>query len=78
MLLLFFLFFFFFFSATMSVCLCLCVNFFPSKISQELLHAPRVFKFGIKIGYDMLYCVRQNHHPHANHFLYLSIFLFLL
>ena len=38
--------------------------------------APRILKFGTNIWYDLLYCVRQNQHPHAYRFLYLSIFLF--
>ena len=34
---------------------------------------PRVLKFGTNIEYDLLYCVRENQHPHINHSLYLSI-----
>ena len=39
--------------------------------------APRILKFGTKIGYDYLYCVGEIQHSHANHSLYLSILLFL-
>ena len=38
--------------------------------------APRIWKFYTNIGYDLLYCIRGNQHPHAYHFLYLSIFSF--
>ena len=37
--------------------------------------APRILKFDKNIGYDLLYRVRENQHPHAYHF-YLSIFSF--
>ena len=47
-----------------------------SKISQELL-APRILKFGKNVGYDFLYCVKENWHAAAYHSLYLSIFLSL-
>ena len=36
--------------------------------------APRILKFCTNIGYDLLYGIRENQHPHAYHFLYLSIF----
>ena len=39
--------------------------------------APRILKFGTNVGYDLLYCVRENQPPAAYHFLYLSIFLSL-
>ena len=38
---------------------------------------PRILKFGTNVGYDMLYCVKENKHAASNHFLYLSIFLSL-
>ena len=38
--------------------------------------APRILKFGTKVGYDLLYCVRENQHAAAYHSPYLSIFLF--
>ena len=38
--------------------------------------AHRILKFSTNIGYDMLYCVRENRHPHACHSLYLSTFSF--
>ena len=39
--------------------------------------APRILKFGTNIYYDLLYRVRENQHPHANHSLYLSFFFAL-
>ena len=36
--------------------------------------APRILKFGTNIEYDLLYCVKENQHPHAYHSLYLSFF----
>ena len=38
---------------------------------------PRILKFGTNVGYDVLYCVRENQLPPVYHFLYLSIFLSL-
>ena len=40
--------------------------------------APRILKFGTNVGYDLLYCVRENQHAAAYHSPYLSIFLHLL
>ena len=39
--------------------------------------APRILKFGKNVGYDVLYCVKENRHPPAYKSLYLSIFLSL-
>ena len=39
--------------------------------------APRKLKFGTNVGFDLLYCVKENQHAAAYHFLYLSIFLSL-
>ena len=39
--------------------------------------APRILKFGTNVGYDLLYCVKENQHAAAYHSLYLSIFLSL-
>ena len=39
--------------------------------------APRILKFGTNVGYDLLYCVKENQHVAAYHSLYLSIFLSL-
>ena len=36
--------------------------------------APRILKFGTNVRYDLLYCVKENQHAAAYHFLYLSIF----
>ena len=38
---------------------------------------PRILKFGTAVGYDLLYCVKENQHVAAYHSPYLSIFLFL-
>ena len=37
----------------------------------------RILKFGTNVGYDMLYCVKENQHAAAHHSPYLSIFLSL-
>ena len=58
----------------MCVCVCVCVNF-SSDFSG--ITEPRILKFGTNVGYNMLYCVRENWPPPANHSLYLSIFLSL-
>ena len=39
--------------------------------------AHRILEFGTNLGYDYLYYVRQNQHPHSYHSIYSSIFLFL-
>ena len=39
--------------------------------------APRISKFGTNVGYDLLYCVKENQHAAAYHSLYLSILLSL-
>ena len=39
--------------------------------------APRILKFGTNVGYDLLYCVKENRHAAAYRSLYLSIFLSL-
>ena len=38
---------------------------------------PKSLKFDTHIGYNYLYCARQNRRSHVYHCLYLSIFLFL-
>ena len=38
---------------------------------------PRILKFGTNVGYDLLYCVKENQHAAAYHSPYLSIFLSL-
>ena len=58
------------------VCVCMCKLLFSSKISQELTE-PRILKFGTNVGYNLLYCVRENQPPPAYYSLYLSIFLSL-
>ena len=39
--------------------------------------ASRILKFGTNVGYDLLYCVKENQHSAAYHSFYLSIFLSL-
>ena len=39
--------------------------------------APRILKFGTNVGYDLLYCVKEDQDAAAYHSLYLSIFLSL-
>ena len=39
--------------------------------------ALRILKFGTSVGYDLLYCVKENQHAAAYHSFYLSIFLSL-
>ena len=48
---------------------------FVSKISQELLHLG-FLKFGSNIGYDMLYCVKENQ-PAAAYHCFICPFFFL-
>ena len=38
---------------------------------------PRILKLCVNVGYDLLYCVKENQHAAAYHSLYLSIFLCL-
>ena len=38
---------------------------------------PRIFKLGTNVGYDFLYCVKENQPPPAYNFLYLFFFLSL-
>ena len=38
---------------------------------------PRILSFGPNIEYDLLYCVRENQHPHAYDSLHLYMFLSL-
>ena len=55
-------------------------SFFPIKffvLDFSGTTAPSILKFCTNIGYDSLYLVRENQHPHAYLFHYLSIFLFL-
>ena len=39
---------------------------------------PRILKFGMNVGYDILYCLKENQHAAAYHSPCLSIFLSLL
>ena len=36
---------------------------------------PMILKFGTNVGYDLLYCVKENQHASAYHSPYLSSFL---
>ena len=47
----------------------ICVKDFPGTA------APRIFKFGTNVVYDLLHCVRENQPPDMFHFLYFSTFL---
>ena len=58
------------FFITMFVCLCLCVNFFLRN------YCTQGFQISANIGYDFLYCVRENQHPHAYHPFICSFFFF--
>ena len=50
-----------------------CFFFFVKDFSATT--APRILTFSTNIEYD-LYCVRDNQHPHANHFLFCPFFFF--
>ena len=67
---------------------CLLFRFFLYSISHSnVIHkeicvkdfsgttGPMILKFGINVGHDLLYYVKQNQHAAADHSLYLSIFL---
>ena len=56
------------------LCMCVCVNF--KDFSGTTV--PRILKFGTNVGYDLLYCVKENQPPAAYHTLDLSIFLSLI
>ena len=58
-----------------SICVCVIFFFFVKDFSETT--APRILKFGTNVGYDSLYCVRENQLPPAYHSLYLSFFLSL-
>ena len=53
----------------------MCKLFSVKEFSRTSL--PRILKFGTNIEYDLLYCARENQHPHVHHSLYLYIFLSL-
>ena len=73
----------FIFSVTMfvgvSVCVLVyvCVNFFFFVNDFSGATEPRILKFDTNVGYDLLYCMRENQPPPAYHSLYLSRFLSL-
>ena len=46
------------YSQSLQICVCVCVNFF---FRQELL------KFGTNVGYNLLYCVKENQPSPAYH-----------
>ena len=50
----------------------ICVNDFSGTT------VPRILKFGINVGYDLFYCVKENQYPAAYHSPYLFIFFFSL
>ena len=55
----------------MCVCKLFCVKGFSG--TTEL----RILKFGTNVGYNLLYCVRENQPRPAYHSLFFSIFLSL-
>ena len=64
----------FVFSVTMFV----CVNFFFFFVKDfSGTTEPRILKFGTNIGYNLLYCLRENQPPPAYHSHCLSTFLSL-
>ena len=60
-----------------SNCSCVCKLFFFLVKDFSGTAEPRILKFGSNVGYNLLYCVRENQPPPAYHSLYLSIFLSL-
>ena len=60
----------------MCVCVFVCKLFFFVKDFSGATE-PRILKFGTAVGYNLLYCVKENQPPPAYHSLYLSIFLSL-
>ena len=57
------------------VCVCVFKLFFVKNFSGTT--EPRILKFGMNVGFNLLYCVRENQPPPAYHSHYLSIFLSL-
>ena len=55
----YFAFFFHFFLFSIFHASVICVKYFSGTT------APRILKFGTNIGYDLLYCIRDNQHPDA-------------
>ena len=60
----------------MCVCVCLSVNFFFVRNFSGTT-TPKILKFGTNIGYDSLYCGKENWPTPVFSSIYLSIFLFL-
>ena len=58
------------------VCVCVCKPSFYIKDFSGTTE-PRILKFSTNVGYNLLFCVRENEPPPAYHSLYLSIFLSL-
>ena len=58
------------------VCVGVCVNVFFVKDFSGTTE-PRILKFGTNVGYNLLYCVRENQPPPPYHSLYFFIFLSL-
>ena len=44
------------------MCVCVCVSFFFVKDFSRTTE-PRILKFGTNVGYNLLYCVRENQPP---------------
>ena len=45
------------------MCVCVCVNFFFFVKDFSGTTAPRILNFGTKVGYDLLYCIKENKPP---------------
>ena len=57
------------------VCLCVCKRFFFFFVKDfSGTTAPRFLKFGTNVGYDLLYCVKENRHVSTYHSLYFPFF----
>ena len=63
----------FVFSVTMFVCVFMCKLLFLTGFSGTT--EPRILKFGTNVGYNLLYCVRENQSSPAYHSHYLSIII---
>ena len=66
----------FIFSVTMCEFLCVCKLFFFIRDFSGT-NSLRILKYGTNVGYDLLYCVKENRPPGTYHSLYLHMFLSL-
>ena len=49
---------------------CVCINFFFFVKDFSGTTEPRILKIGTNVGYNLLYCVRENQPPPAYHSLF--------